>query len=123
METESNSITFRLPPELHERLVVQAKHSGITKHALARTIVVRDLEFTKEAELISNLTAIEDEVNALRQALGRGVGAILQNVTELEEQAIRDWVSERLLGSQQRPSDSLPEAHSDAESKDWRTQQ
>jgi len=98
MESEVPIVTFRLPKELNKQLAARAERSGITKHALARSFVVRELDSTYIREMITNLAAIEDEITALRRSVARGIEAILQNVTELDEQAIREWVNQKLLG-------------------------
>src|SRR5438309_1619703 len=97
METEGNTITFRLPPETHRRLILQAEQAGISKHALARTLVIRAFDAADLTELTTMLAAVENELTVLRTALGRGVEAILQNVTDLEEDAIREWITKRIL--------------------------
>jgi hypothetical protein len=115
-ETDDNSITFRLPPEALASLLRQAKLAGISsKHKFARALVIRALEPSEESDLAQTLAAIEDALTALRRALGLGVGAILQNVSDLEEEAIRAWVFSRLLSDaaeeETPPNSPAPDDH------------
>jgi hypothetical protein len=105
MENENTSITFRLPPELHEQVVQQAKLAGVSKHAFARTLVVRAMDTGEQRDMAAAIGAFEDAMNALRQAVARGVGAILQNVSDLSEQEIRDWIFNRMLNENTPPMD------------------
>lgn len=111
---ESNTtISFRLPQAEHDKLARQADEAGITKHQLARTLLVKVLlgEVTEDSAV--DLPALEDafvtmntNFTDLRMALGRGIGAILQHVApDMDKEQIRRWVFERIISHASKPVD------------------
>ena len=110
IEEANTTISFRLPPALHEEVVRLADASGVTKHQLARTLLVRALESDETQDSIAELSGIEDAFHGLqasvldvRLAIGRGIGAILQEVSPTRsKEEIRRWVFERIITPSKR---------------------
>src|SRR5437016_4050670 len=58
----------------------------------------RDLQ-----EVVERLAAIDRSLTNFKGALGRGIGAILMNVTELPDDEIKQWV----FGNMLRPTETM----------------
>jgi len=117
-DDDNTTVSFRLlPPALHEELLRRAEAAGTTKHQLARTLVARALSSGEPASG-SDLFGIEDAFQAiqlnlvdLRMALGRGIGAILQQVaTDMDKEQIRTWVFERIISATKPANQGDPNA-------------
>lgn len=111
---ESNTtISFRLPQAEHDKLARQADEAGITKHQLARTLLVKVLLGEATEDSAVDLPALEEafltmntNFTDLRMALGRGIGAILQHVApDMDKEQIRRWVFERIISHSSKPVD------------------
>lgn len=105
IDDTNTTISFRLPPAFHDEIVQLAEASGVTKHQLARTLIVRALESKERSVTDTDLSTVEDAFQSLqatladfRVALGRGVGAILQDVNpNRDREEIRRWIFERII--------------------------
>ncbi len=104
-EESNTTVSFRLPQDRHDEIVRLAAEAGITKHQLARTLVVRALDSGEGGDPIVDLSAFEEafksvfgEFRDLRIALGRSVAAILQDVApSRDKEEIRKWVFARII--------------------------
>jgi hypothetical protein len=105
VDDTNTTISFRLPAALHDEVIRLADASGVTKHQLARTLIVRALESADRSTSDTDLSGVDDAFELiqatlvdLRVALGRGIGAILQDVSPTRDRnEIRKWVFERII--------------------------
>jgi len=113
-DATNTTVTFRLPDELHEQLLRRAEASELNKHKMARQLVIDALSESKTevepAELDVDgvqdaFESVHDSLADLRTALGRGIGAILQDLSPTRsKEEIRKWVFERIITpSTQKP--------------------
>lgn len=111
-DATNTTVSFRLPPSVHDELVRVAEASSTTKHQLARTLLVRALEANGKADEWVDVSAgfdqafqeLQSSIADLRLAFGRGIGAILQDVSPTRDrEEIRRWVFDRIVTPTPKP--------------------
>src|SRR2546423_4754683 len=111
---KDNTVSFRLPQEVHDKLVQLATASDVSKHHAARMLVTRSLQLASCEDEADSLAGVEDAFAAvlanlthLRMGVGRGIGFILQHVApDMDKQQIRRWVFEKIITSSPRQNDA-----------------
>ena len=102
-EDKSNILTLEVPAAAHTRLSRLARATGTTKQQCAQVVLLTALQGLELQECGERLAAIERSLASLKGALGRGIGAVLMNVTELPDDQIKQWV----FGNMLRPTETM----------------
>jgi len=96
-EEDNTTISFRTSPEIHGRLLEIAAASGTTKHQAAKVLLAVALGSQGHEEVMATLGTIINSLESMKGALGRGIGAVLLNVTDYSDDEIKKWVFEIML--------------------------
>ena len=92
------TIGFRLPdddPNL-KRLERGASECGMSIHTYARFVLVQALEEVERGRVSEELEALRDQMRELRNDVATALETVLMNVTELDEEEVRSFVTEQL---------------------------
>src|SRR5262245_35258654 len=91
-------IGFRLATSFAKRLADDAANRHMSRHELARQLVIEGLLIHDEMVSIrEELTSIRRDIGQLRSALARSVVALLADAGNAEADEAEDWVRQNLL--------------------------
>lgn len=98
----SETISFRVTPEMDEELEAAARATGTSKHHYARMLVYRGLR-TAEADVAAD---IRDEVRRSLRDYGADLSfvskVLLTKLLKLDQAAVEAWLTEQQVGRPDR---------------------
>lgn len=97
MPPKSDSVTFRLPEDLHKDLVASAEKHGTSHHKRARDLVIAGLQDANIEELRQEMAEVRNNLERLREDLATAVASLLVNAGKVDRKQAEEWTRKTLL--------------------------
>ena len=97
MKPASESVSFRVSPELSKRLEAEATKHGMSRGEYARRLMIDALEDTEREHLRHELAELRGEVGKLREDVATAVMALLTRAGPVSVEEAKAWVKSRFF--------------------------
>lgn len=97
MKPTSESISFRLPPEMAKRLEAEAEKAGMSRGEYARQLLLQTLDDVRHEQMRHEMRELREEVGKLREDLATAVAALLTRDGPVPLDEAKAWVTSRFL--------------------------
>lgn len=97
MKKPSESVSFRVSPELSKRLEAEAARCGMSRGEHARRLLIEALDDTERERVRVEIAELREAVGKLREDLATAVAALLAREAPMPVEQAMAWVKSRML--------------------------